>query len=302
MFFLFAVMLPVAVWACRSRCALEYAIPRARSGLELLPLLHRGVSRQPAPGGAAGLHLGLHWRHRRDRAVAPLGISWLNKFVFLAPIYNRIPGVLRGVFTGAEAASAATRLLAHCSMSCRCWSPRPVRPGQQPVAPSSLVGDGAAGALHDGGAGAHPVAGGTIRVWGGNACRAATAIVLGTLGIWAAAGCLVAVSAPFWLNPVLSLLGGIGNAAWTTPPRAARKSGHGRFTASRISSLPAWGWAHSAPSCRCSIPCLVAPDFDIAHAHNFFLQTALDSGLPGLLALLAIYMVAVVQIVGLWRC
>ncbi len=36
---------------------------------------------------------------------------------------------------------------------------------------------------------------------------------------------------------------------------------------------------------------------DIGHAHNFFLQTALDFGLPGLLCLLAICMIAVVFLV-----
>lgn len=37
---------------------------------------------------------------------------------------------------------------------------------------------------------------------------------------------------------------------------------------------------------------LIGPDSDIAHAHNIFLQTALDLGLPGLVAYLALLMVA----------
>jgi putative inorganic carbon (HCO3(-)) transporter len=32
----------------------------------------------------------------------------------------------------------------------------------------------------------------------------------------------------------------------------------------------------------------VPPDTDIAHAHNIFLQTALDLGIPGLVAYLAL--------------
>lgn len=43
---------------------------------------------------------------------------------------------------------------------------------------------------------------------------------------------------------------------------------------------------------------LAGPDFDIAHAHNIFLQTALDLGLPGLIAYLALLMVAGVSC---WR-
>jgi putative inorganic carbon (HCO3(-)) transporter len=44
---------------------------------------------------------------------------------------------------------------------------------------------------------------------------------------------------------------------------------------------------------------LASPDFDIAHAHNIFLQTALDLGLPGLIAYLALLGVALATC---WRC
>lgn len=46
---------------------------------------------------------------------------------------------------------------------------------------------------------------------------------------------------------------------------------------------------------------LIPPDYDIAHAHNFFLQSGLDFGLGGLVAVLAVYSVAVVQCSALWR-
>ena len=41
--------------------------------------------------------------------------------------------------------------------------------------------------------------------------------------------------------------------------------------------------------------------FDIAHAHNYFFQVALDFGIPGLITILAIYAVAIEQGVSLWR-
>ena len=44
---------------------------------------------------------------------------------------------------------------------------------------------------------------------------------------------------------------------------------------------------------------LASPDFDIAHAHNIFLQTALDLGLPGLIAYLALLGIAGATC---WRC
>jgi putative inorganic carbon (HCO3(-)) transporter len=43
----------------------------------------------------------------------------------------------------------------------------------------------------------------------------------------------------------------------------------------------------------------IPPSYDLAHAHNFFLQTGLDFGVPGMLAILAVYGAAIVQIVRL---
>ena len=43
----------------------------------------------------------------------------------------------------------------------------------------------------------------------------------------------------------------------------------------------------------------ISADFDLAHAHNFFLQTGLDFGVPGLIAILVLYVAAVVQLVRL---
>lgn len=37
---------------------------------------------------------------------------------------------------------------------------------------------------------------------------------------------------------------------------------------------------------------LIAPDFDVAHAHNHLLQAALDLGLPGLISYLALWLIA----------
>ncbi len=46
---------------------------------------------------------------------------------------------------------------------------------------------------------------------------------------------------------------------------------------------------------------LVSPDFDIAHAHNEFLQAALDLGLSGLIAFLALYIGAFWMLFEIWR-
>ncbi len=46
---------------------------------------------------------------------------------------------------------------------------------------------------------------------------------------------------------------------------------------------------------------LVGPDVDIGHAHNEFLQAALDLGIPGLVAFIAIYLGAFWMLFQVWR-
>ena len=46
---------------------------------------------------------------------------------------------------------------------------------------------------------------------------------------------------------------------------------------------------------------MVAPDQDISHAHNHLLQVALDLGIPGLIAYLAIWLLAVAMTIQVWR-
>ena len=46
---------------------------------------------------------------------------------------------------------------------------------------------------------------------------------------------------------------------------------------------------------------LVSPDRDIGHAHNHLLQAALDLGLPGLIAYLALWLLAVYMLISAWR-
>jgi putative inorganic carbon (hco3(-)) transporter len=61
-------------------------------------------------------------------------------------------------------------------------------------------------------------------------------------------------------------------------------------------------------------PTSIPPTYDIAHAHNFWLQSGLDFGLPGLIALLALYLLIINTlrsgwhtfprplVIGLWGC
>ncbi len=45
----------------------------------------------------------------------------------------------------------------------------------------------------------------------------------------------------------------------------------------------------------------IPPDIDIAHAHNEFLQAALDLGIPGLIAFSSIYIISFWMLVKVWK-
>ena len=45
----------------------------------------------------------------------------------------------------------------------------------------------------------------------------------------------------------------------------------------------------------------IDPNFDIAHAHNEFLQAALDLGIPGLVAFISIYIISLWMLLQVWK-
>ncbi len=45
----------------------------------------------------------------------------------------------------------------------------------------------------------------------------------------------------------------------------------------------------------------ISPDLDIGHAHNEFLQAALDLGIPGLIAFISIYFVSASMLIQIWQ-
>ena len=45
----------------------------------------------------------------------------------------------------------------------------------------------------------------------------------------------------------------------------------------------------------------ISPDFDIAHAHNEFLQVGLDLGIPGMIAFISLYLIAFWTLLKTWR-
>ena len=313
MFFLFGVMLPVAVWVAPDPLREQYALPRALILVWNFCLFYTVVSHASLrPGALRGLTWAFIMAVAGIALLAPLGITWQNKFPILAPLLNRIPAVLLGVFAGAEGGfspnqvAGALLYVLPLLYAFVLFAPRSQwlrRPGWWLMALGALYLTGVLVLTQS---------------WAGLLGFGVGMVVVLLLparwGRWGlvVAGVLAAVTAPFWINPVLNLMGGVGNAGAELAGDNAALSTVTLSQRQEVWTRALYGiqdfsfTGMGLGTFRAIMPLLyplftVAPDVDLAHAHNFFLQTALDFGLPGLLALLAIYMVVVVQLVQLWR-
>lgn len=121
-----------------------------------------------------------------------------------------------------------------------------------------------------------------------------------------------------WLTVALLILGGVGLALigpqrlqtiWADPAQDSAVGQLGsigfrqevwRWGVTAVQDFPFTGTGLGSfrEVVRRLYPLNVAPDYDIAHAHNLFLQVALDVGIPGLIAYLA--MVGLLFAVGIW--
>ena len=309
LFFLFGIMLPVSIWAAPGPLRVEYSIPRAYILIWNFCLFWLIVTHSSrAPRLARLCLIGFMLITTAIALVAPLGMDWLYKFSLLQPILARIPSPLIGVFHGAESGFhpnevAGTLLYALPLMlalsAARIWALR--RPKAR-----------------------------TPAWWIGSmlllmATALVSIVMVLTQSRSGLLGLLVGVSVmsllPWrWGRRTLlaGLIGllialpllppGIVNVISDAPPAAALGG-----TSSLGFREQVWGAAvmalHDFPFTgmglgtfrklvRLLYPINVAPDYDIAHAHNFFLQTGLDFGLPGLIALLAMYLVTCAWLVN----
>ena len=301
---LFLVMLPLAVYVAPADLRTSHALPRAyillwncclfwlivtyasRDAQALRRLLFGGVVLSTAIA-----------------LVAPFGMNWLYKVPVLARALAAIPSVLTGVFRGAESGFSPNQVAGSLlfflplalGLLLYARASRFARPRWLLLACSAVMGfvllltQSRAALL-------------------GLACGLGVMFALptraGRRALLAALGALV-LAAPLWLDPFLHAIGdaapdvNIGSAStlnvrfdiWRHALAGVADfpftgMGLGTF---RALVRPLYGLAS------------VASYYDIAHAHNIFLQTALDLGLPGLVALLAIYLAAAAQIARLWQ-
>lgn len=306
LFFLFLVMLPISVWAAPGPLREQYSIPRAlilvwNFFLFWTVVSHAGRRRElfhlcVAGFGAVGVGI----------AVAALfGTQWIDKFPVVGPLLARLPKPLLGMFVGADEGfnpnQLAGTLLYVLPLFVALASYDILRERKQwrKWLPVSFAA-GIIGLLL------------FLSQSRGGLLGFSTALILmllvnkrwgrWTLGIGAILLILALPLIPFASifsatedftaslgSGVLSLKG--RPEIWNRALMAISDfpfTGLGLGTFRRIVHIFYPFFSISA-------------SFDIGHAHNFFLQTALDTGLPGLISLLSLYCIAILQSIRLWK-
>lgn len=305
---LFGVMLPVSVWAAPPPLRATSALPHLLILVWNLCLFgmvvtYNSHSRRLGEWLLAGLALGT----LAGALAAPLGMDWLYKFPGLE-IAAYIPAPLRGATAGA-------------------------RPGFHPnmVAGTLLYALPlllalSVGSVRRQGRALFELRGVRGLVWV-TAILACGVLFLtqsrgGLLGLGVACGVMllvqrrwgrwvlviaavaILIGLPYFSTPVLEaisdappgeLLGGTSTLGfrqrmWSQALAAIQDY---PFTGVGLGTFADLMWSF--------YPIAVYATDDIGHAHNFFLQTALDVGIPGLVMVLAFYLTAFAQVVFVWR-
>lgn len=297
-----AVCIPNVAGFCPG-CAIAFALrsclsTRSDRGVESCLVCPGNCVRRPKPTHAAALALVFVSAGSVIATAALFGTQWVEKAPALASVLSRIPSPLIGVFEGAESG----------------FSPNQLAGSLLYVLPFSLA-----------------MLWQEIdrRCWLLALVFAAASVVMGVVLVasQSRAGMVgFAVSMLVWLfflwrmgRRIIMFLAAAGAAALLFLPipdlllklDAATAATSGENSISVVGRLEIWQRAIMAladypltgmglGTFRATVNLLyplftIAPSTDIAHAHNFFLQTALDFGIPGLVAILSIYMLALVQ-------
>jgi O-antigen ligase len=299
-FFLFAVMLPVSIWAAPGPLREEYSIPRAliliwNFFLFWTVVSHAGRRREFLYLIGAGFILA----GVAVSAIALLGTQWGNKFPLLGPFLARVPTPLVGAFDGAESGfnpnQVAGTLLYILPLGMallvsvgrdwrqRWWWGIPLL--------------GAVGVI-----GAVFLFTQSRAAWLGLIVAVVAMLLMrwrrGLLVI--AAGIVLLVVILPWV-PFELILGQAGEAeelVGTVTLSGRQEIWNRALYGIADFSFTGMGLGTFREIVRILYPLfLISPGFDIGHAHNFFLQMGLDFGIPGLIALLAIYLSGVAHLV-----
>lgn len=319
-FFLFVVMLPIAVWAAPGPLREEYAIPRALILIWNFFLFWTVVSHGSRnPDLNRVLFAGFLGAGALLALIIPFGMNWRTRFPGADLVISRIPTPLAGRFDGAalgfDSNQTAGFLLYMLPLLVALTVGRLLhRRWRSPVTWLLVAVTGWMGLLLLG----TQSRGGLLGFGVGLVVMALINWRWGRYGLLVG-GLGLALALPFL--PTSNLISRLDDAAVVTALGGAENLTDFRVEVWRhaliaIQDFPIMGLGLGAfrKVVFLLYPIWVPPTYDIAHAHNFFLQSALDFGLPGLVALVAIYLLIANTLfagwnvfprawsIGLWGC
>ena len=313
LFFLFLVMLPISVWAAPGPLREEYSIPRALILIWNFFLFWTVVShasrRQElfhlCVAGFGGMGVGI--------ALASLfGTQWTSKFPVIGPLLARLPKPLAGVFSGAQDGFNPNQVggtllyVLPLFIAIAAYGFWKQRREWLSWLPAGLVAVIVGGVL-------------ILTQSRGSLLGLGVGIVVMLLinwrwGRWALVTGIAAVVIGLAILPLDSLSSTLESAENVQEVTGALTlEGRIEIWSRALYGIQDFSFTGMGLGTFRRIVHLlyplftIAPDFDFAHAHNFFLQMALDFGIPGLIALLVLYTTAVVCLArtrqrgdGLW--
>lgn len=296
---LFCVLLPMSVWAAPEVLRQQYSWPRAYILVWNFCLFWVVV-----------VYSSLHWEFFRLCIIgfmgagtaialaAPLGTNWLYKFALLDPILRRIPSPLIGVFNGADSGfhpnQVAGTLLYVLPLMIALTVGLFFQQRQRTLSTwMLLVATGIVLLVFF-----------TTQSRGGFLGLAVGVLVMGLLPsklgrlVLITMVVLIAISLPFlpgsvWNAisdaPPVEALGGTGTLGFRQEVWGAAIQGIYDFP------FTGMGLGTFRQVVRLLYPITINPDYDIGHAHNYFLQSGLDFGIGGVVIFTAIYIVILFQ-------
>jgi O-antigen ligase len=302
-----AALLPVAIWAAPPSLRSVYAWPRAlillwNFALFFAVVAYAGQKRRQLAWALTGMLAAT----QAIALITPFAIERRVKIEFLGAILYAIPGPLVGIF-GTEGGFSANQVAGVLLYAL-------------PLLIALTLAGLRRGGLRD------------LRWW---ATALSAAWMLGVMGLTQSRGALLGLAAGLLATGLLRWRAGwwmIGALALAIPlglrslpssmielisDTATVRGAGGLQTVTNfrpeVWRAARWGLAdfpftgmglgtfREVGPLLYSMPSL--PDnFNLAHAHNFFLQTGLDVGLLGLAAVVAIHLLAVWSLYRLWQC
>jgi putative inorganic carbon (hco3(-)) transporter len=242
--------------------------------------------------------------------IGLLGTNWFNKFSLFAAVIDRLPKTIRGL-PGAESGFQPNGVAGCLVLFVPLQIALLAGAGRRPFA-----------ALHRGTRATSALVAlqGVLL-----ALTAGTLLLTQSRGAWV--GCAIAAAAFLgwygWRTRAVALAAALGCVVWAVvvgpqqllnmaisqsgPGMAGNVSGRVELWSRAlygIADFPLTGMGMN--TFRKVMPVLyptvlASPDFDVAHAHNQLLQAALDLGIPGLTAYLALWLICATLLVRVYR-